>query len=240
MGTAERRERQRLGLREKILDAARELFGAHGYEAVTMRKIAARIEYSPTTIYLHFADKNELLRELCTLDFLALGSHFHALEAERDPVRRLKQAGFALLRFAIERPNHYRMMFMTPHPPVAVADRRIEKDNPEVDAWAFLRDTVAEAQEAGLLSRDLGGPEAVAQLLFSAFHGIAALHIAKSNDPWIAWRPVEETAEHMIDVLLRGCGYQNAKAAVPRGARGRRVRSRGASERQAKAPRRPK
>jgi AcrR family transcriptional regulator len=228
MGSTERRERERQGLRKKILEAARELFSQYGYEAVTMRKVAEKIEYSPTTIYLHFADKDELVRELCTEDFLALASHFRALEAEPDPVRRVKGFGFALLRFAQERPNHYRMMFMTPHPPVAVAERRIEKSNPDVDAWAFLKCTVAEAQAAGQLRQDLGSPEAVAQILFAAIHGVAALHIAKANDPWIEWRPVEETAAHLIDVLLRGCGHTGPApiaARAPRKPRQRKSRA---------------
>ncbi|HEY1434684.1 MAG TPA: helix-turn-helix domain-containing protein, partial [Thermoanaerobaculia bacterium] len=50
MGTIERRERERQELRDRILDAARELFVEQGYDAVTMRKIAERIEYSPTAI----------------------------------------------------------------------------------------------------------------------------------------------------------------------------------------------
>jgi len=204
MGTAERRERERLRLREKILDAARELFAAFGYEAVTMRKIAEKIEYSPTTIYLHFADKHALVRELCSRDFLTLASRFEALEAETDPIQRLRGIGAAFLELAQELPNHYRMMFMTPTPPVAVEERRIEKGKPEEDAWAFVKDAVTAAQQAGILRGDLP-PETVAQLFFAGLHGIAALRIAKSNDPWIDWRPVEEISQLMIEALLRGC-----------------------------------
>jgi AcrR family transcriptional regulator len=212
MGTAERRERQRLELRRKILDAARELFSTHGYEAVTMRKVAEKIEYSAPTIYLHFADKDALVRELCSEDFRALATHFQALAAEPDPIRRLQATGLALLGFAKARPNQYRMMFMTPHPAVPVADRRIEKGNRDQDAWAFLSGTVAEAQAAGRLRMDLGSPEDVAQLLFAGVHGVAALHVAKGNDPWIDWRPVDETAVAMIDTLLRGCGWTGETA----------------------------
>ncbi len=61
LGSSERRAREKENLRRAILDAARELFVAEGYDAVTMRKIADRIEYSPTTIYLHFKDKDEIL-----------------------------------------------------------------------------------------------------------------------------------------------------------------------------------
>ncbi len=60
MGIRERRAREKEDLKQEILDAARDLFIRDGYESVSMRKIADRIEYSPTTIYLYFRDKSEL------------------------------------------------------------------------------------------------------------------------------------------------------------------------------------
>ena len=72
MGVAERRDREREEVRRKILDAARELFTAEGYERVTMRRIAEAIEYSPTTIYNHFQDKDDLLQALCEDEFARL------------------------------------------------------------------------------------------------------------------------------------------------------------------------
>jgi AcrR family transcriptional regulator len=65
MGVLERRQREKTTLRREILAAARELIAKEGYESVSMRKIAERIEYSPTTIYLYFRDKEELVREVC-------------------------------------------------------------------------------------------------------------------------------------------------------------------------------
>jgi AcrR family transcriptional regulator len=212
MGPKERRDRQRERLREQILDAARELFSAFGYEGVTIRKIAEKIEYAPGTVYLHFTDKDALVRELCNVDFLELAARFRKLQTERDPIRRLKLIGAAYLQFARERPNHYRMMFMTSHPPVAVVERRIEKGNPAEDAWEFLRATVEEAQAAGLLHADPSGPDLVAQVFFAGFHGIAALFLAKSNDPWIDWRPLDEIAERMLYVLLSGAGAASPAA----------------------------
>src|SRR5262249_360735 len=119
LGTTERRERERQELRVRILDAARELFAELGYDAVTMRKIAERIEYSPTPIYFHFKDKARLLPELCELDFAALAHEFRKIAKEKDPIERLRKIGHAYVGFGIDYPNHYRLMFMTPHPPIA-------------------------------------------------------------------------------------------------------------------------
>ena len=85
----ERREREKEEVRAKILDAARELFVEEGYEAVTMRKIAAAIEYSPTAIYLHFRDKKAVINALCETDFLKLASRFRKIAEVGDPIVRL-------------------------------------------------------------------------------------------------------------------------------------------------------
>ncbi|MCU1349971.1 MAG: transcriptional regulator, TetR family, partial [Acidobacteria bacterium] len=135
MGTRERREREREEIRGRILDAARELFAVEGYDAVTMRRIAERIEYSPTAIYFHFKDKEALLKELCATDFLTLAHQFAAIGRIDDPIERLRRVGHAYIEFGIDHPNHYRLMFMTPHPPME--DDTLEKGNPEEDAYAF-------------------------------------------------------------------------------------------------------
>lgn len=203
MKTKERREQQRQLLREQILDAARELFTTLGYEAVSMRRIADKIGYSPTTIYLHFADKQALISELCSQDFLNLARHFQGALQDGDPLMKLRSIGMAYLTFATTLPNHYRMMFMTPHPAVPVEERQIAKGNQEVDAWAAIQAAVEEAQAKGLLRSDTA-PEALAQMFFAGLHGVAALHIAKGNDPWIKWVPLEEMAARMIETLIKG------------------------------------
>src|SRR5258706_8452785 len=142
LGTTERRERQREELRGQILDAARELFAELGYDAVTMRKIAERIEYSPTAIYFHFKDKEALLRELCDTDFAALAHEFQKIARIADPMDRLRAIGRAYVAFAVGYPNHYRLMFMTPKPGgMRAEDSRLRRGNPEEDAYAFLRAT---------------------------------------------------------------------------------------------------
>src|SRR5437879_1972140 len=99
MGSSERRTREKGELRAKILDAARELFATQGYEAVTMRKVADKIEYSPTAIYLHFKDKTALIRELCDNDFMTFAGQFMKLVKISDPIERLRKVGYAYVDF---------------------------------------------------------------------------------------------------------------------------------------------
>jgi AcrR family transcriptional regulator len=202
--TLERRDRERLETRTLILDAARELFARDGYDAVTMRAIAKRIEYTPTAIYFHFKDKLALLRELCDADFGALARRFHGIARVADPVERLRQIGMAYVEFGLDHPNHYRLMFMTPHPPLDPAESGLEKGNPEQDAYAFLKATLAEAIAAGRLRPEFHDVDRAAQTAWAGAHGIVSLHIAKCNDGWIDWRPPHETARLLIDAMIRG------------------------------------
>jgi AcrR family transcriptional regulator len=205
LGTRERREREREEVREKILDAARELFVHEGYEAVTMRKIAQRIEYSPTAIYLHFKDKQQILRELCDRDFAELARQFSAIARIADPIERLQSTGRAYIEFAIAYPNHYRLMFMTPRPPFGEeAESAIEKGNPEQDAYAFLKAILAECAAAGRLRPELADLDLLTQTVWAAAHGVASLHIAKESDDWVDFRPIPERARQVLDVLLHG------------------------------------
>lgn len=203
MSIKERRERERTEIRETILDAARELFVTYGYDGVSMRKVAEKIDYSPTTIYLHFADKEALIRELCYTDFHRLAEAVKDLIAMPDPVERLIAIGRAYIEFGIKYPNHYRLMFMTPVPvePCEPADGI--KGNPETDSYELVRVSVAEAAKAGRLSDVANDVELVAQTLWAAVHGVVALEITMQNDPWIPWRPLSQRTEAMLETVNR-------------------------------------
>jgi len=205
MGVKERREREQSETREKILDAARELFITEGYDGVSMRKVAEKIEYSPTAIYMHFADKEQLFHELCQQDFARLAEVFQSSAMPLDPVERLKQIGRTYVGFGLQYPNHYKLMFMTPHPVQEPTEADCEiKGNPEVDAYAFLKLTVQQAIDAGCFREELRDADLLSQTLWAAVHGVISLQIAKGCDHWVDWRPIQERSELMLDATLRG------------------------------------
>jgi AcrR family transcriptional regulator len=206
VGSADRRQRQKESLRASILDAARELFVEHGYDAVTMRKIAEKIEYSPTAIYQYFTDKESLVQELCANDFLSLASAFGRLATIADPIERLRQMGEQYILFARSNPNQYRFMFMVPHPHDTWPheDSNGDRGNPNRDAYTFLKWSCAQAIEQGRVRPDLGDPDVAAQLVWGAMHGIIALQIAMASDQWVDWQPLEQLGASMIETLLRG------------------------------------
>jgi AcrR family transcriptional regulator len=205
MKSLARRKQQQEDLRAKILDAARELFVNEGVEAVSMRKIADKIGYSATTLYNYFEDKESLLYALCDADFGTLQELFKKIGKIADPIERMRKLGQAYITFALCYPSHYRLMFMTPRIPRGEdVCREIERGNPDQDSYAFVRATVVEALAAGAFRAEYQDPDLLSQIVWSAVHGVASLHLIMGKDDWVQWRPVEEVARTAVDVMIRG------------------------------------
>ncbi|HQE28756.1 MAG TPA: TetR/AcrR family transcriptional regulator [Phycisphaerae bacterium] len=211
MGVRERREREKDLTRQKILDAARDLFVEQGYDAVTLRRIAQAIEYSPTAIYGYFKTKAELMKALCARDFEAFAANLSRFADVPDPVERILLAGQEYLRFAMEHPNQFRFMFMTKPAPEAVTTDEGEmseqgRGDPNRDAYAFLMECVRQAIAQNRVREDLqNDADLVVQMLWAGVHGVASLHIARAeNDPWFRWKGVQVLGEAMCQAILRG------------------------------------
>jgi AcrR family transcriptional regulator len=202
MGIPERRERERQALRQRILDAARELFATRGYEAVTMREIAGRIEYSATALYKHFADKEALVRELCRQDFAAFAQELIEAASTGEPLERFTRSGLVYLDFAVRHPQHYRLMFMgvlPPTPPEAG-----EREDPTRNAYVFVRALTDELMRANLLRAELTDADLVAQTVWACAHGAAALELTLANsDPWLDFRPRRERFGAILETIAR-------------------------------------
>jgi AcrR family transcriptional regulator len=198
MGITDRREREREEIRAKILESARELFASEGYDKVTMRRIAEAIEYSPTTIYHHFEDKEDLVHCLCETDFARLLGVLQQGEPAADPVERVRRLGRAYADFALAYPNHYRFMFMTPFKEHGHEGRQ---DFAGHRAFDLLRSAVQAAVEAGRFRR--GDPDLIAQVLWSSLHGVVALLITVRPEHWPT-PPAPDLVDRVIDQGLRG------------------------------------
>ncbi len=197
----ERRAREKEQLRQEILDAARELFIREGYENVSMRRIAEKIEYSPTTIYLHFQDKAELLYCLCEETFARLVKEFEAIQAEgsTDPINCLRRGMRAYIEFGLKHPNHYKVTFIS-HPEHHGADKYLTPDSMGMKCFAFLPKLVGEAVRLGKFR-----PVDVmvtSQMFWAAIHGLTSLLITHPDFPW-AER--EQLIEDLIETVVGGC-----------------------------------
>ncbi len=206
MGITERREREKEGVRKKILDAARELFATEGYDKVTMRRIAEAIEYSPTTIYLHFEDKDDLVRALCYEDFGRLLAAMQQAPLPADPVEAIRQLGRAYVGFALRYPNQFRFMFMTP----LAKEEKLEDDAPGSRSFGHLLEAVKRAIEAGRF-RPVDAVVA-AQVLWMNVHGVATALVTMPANCWPLFPAAADLVDQVIENGIRGLLADPGKA----------------------------
>ena len=197
-------ESERQQLRALIIDAARELFVARGVAAVTMREIAKRIGYSATSIYLHFSDKEALLRAICDTDFLALARSLKNVMLIVNPIDRLKALSNGYAAFALTHPNHYRLMFMTERAPCDPEQSSLQQNSAEQDAYYQLKTVVNDLHAAGYFRADLKDADLIAQTIWAGTHGVCALQISMSEDKWVNWCSISARLQLMQQVMMRG------------------------------------
>jgi AcrR family transcriptional regulator len=201
VGVKERKTRQKTHLRQEILMAASELFVKDGFENVSMRRIAEKIEYSPTTIYLYFKDKAELLEEVCHDTFSRLIVHLSRIfEQPGDPVDRLKRGLIAYVKFGLNNPHHYRATFMMPIPDGFDKEKYHQADSPGMQAFDFLRRCVFDCVAADkFLTNDA---ELISQTLWTGVHGVTSLLITHCKGfPWVNQ---DELTHSVVDTMIRG------------------------------------
>jgi len=202
MGITERKERQKAEMRDLILEAALRIIRDEGFAALTMRKIAEAIEYSPATIYLHFASRDDIALALVADGFAKLVAHMAPALHEEDLLARVEAIGRCYLDFAQREPETYRLIFMEDErfaAPIMLALKEAD-GNAGDTAFGFLLDTVQELIDRGIY-RPLNA-KAVAALLWSSLHGIAALKLSCSQYPFES--SILEPGALVMDILTRG------------------------------------
>lgn len=197
MTAAIRREQHKQELRRVILDAAREIFAREGYESFSMRKLAAKIEYSPGSIYLHFKNKEELFETLVEESFERLLQALNKIKnghAEDDPAEALKKGLRAYVDFGLRNPNDYRFAFLLRRPVV----KRPYRVHP---AFGAMRHMVGRCvEEKRFRAVDV---ETTSQALWAAVHGITSLLIQRPTFPWVGRkRVIEEVIDNAVDSLM--------------------------------------
>ena len=186
-------------LRAEILAATERLQIQTGdQEAVSIRAIADAVGVTPPSIYLHFADKTELLAAVCELRFAELDRCMEeAAAGATDPLDALWARGRAYVRFGLDNPEHYRILFMT-RPAAGLAPTDVER-LPGLTAFSHLVEEVARGMDAGFLAT--ADPFLVATGLWTGVHGITSLLIARPDFPW---PDVDALLDHLLGVYQRG------------------------------------
>jgi len=203
MGIIERKARQKADLRARILEASRAIVLADGFAGLTMRKIAQAIDYSPGTLYLHFAGRDEIARELCIGGLRDLVAALTPTAAILEPRARLEAVAQAYLRFGLERAETYRLVFMEDPTIVKVIYDRPEAgsdDDPGTQAYRLLAAGFFELQAAGRLTPP-ADPLVLTDAFWSSLHGVVSL---KLTCPGFPATPVEILLPTLVKSLLDG------------------------------------
>ncbi|HET6955463.1 MAG TPA: TetR/AcrR family transcriptional regulator [Vicinamibacterales bacterium] len=202
MGIKERQERDREAVRRAILDAARELFVAEGFQNVSIRKIAERIEYSPAAIYGYFPSKDDIFFALAEEGLHLLGDPSAIWKdpklANAAPLDQVRAIFWRLYEFSREQPQYFALIFI---------DRSVPRISREYERFAFARDRkqhiVAALQasvDAGELPRSLDTAAAMRTLMAGVL-GVAVLclsdRLAPEEDP-------DLLATDMLNLTLAG------------------------------------
>jgi AcrR family transcriptional regulator len=199
MGTKERQERDRHRIGQAILDAARELFIAEGYQQVSMRKIADRIEYSPAAIYSYFPRKDDIFFALAAEGFRILADGVSAAVAGvEDPLERIRRGLRAFYQFSKTNPEYFALMFL---------DRSVPSLSQDFERFEFFQRITARAaadiqacMERGQFSRKLD-PAAALHVLWAGVLGAATIGLAQRLSPG---EDPDALAHDVLESLLAG------------------------------------
>ncbi|HEX3025469.1 MAG TPA: TetR/AcrR family transcriptional regulator, partial [Chitinophagaceae bacterium] len=180
MGIVERKEKQKQDIKKMILDASMKLFVEEGFDNVTIRKIADLIEYSPTTVYLYFKDKDEIFFQLSQVGFEKMLELNQNLTTIANPLMRLYKMGENYIHFGMSNPEFYDVMFIQRAPMDCI--RKMEELEWSAGNAAIenLKELLKECMDKGLIQK--ASVEVVAMAIWGLVHGMVSLVIRDRLD----------------------------------------------------------
>jgi len=204
MGIRERRDREHEATRQAILDAARDLFVAEGYENVSIRKIADRIEYSPAAIYGYFTGKEEIFFALAESGFRLFAHSVKRIRPTPDPLEMLRRRFWQYYQFSKAQPEYFALMFV---------DRAVPRISREWERFEYMRrgrDQTAEVLErcieSGIFPRATS-PDAAFHILAAAIHGVAVIRL---SDRFIPRSAADALAHDVLEAAITGLRHGSA------------------------------
>ena len=201
MGVKERQEREREATARAILDAARELFVAEGYQNVSIRKIAEKIEYSPAAIYSYFPSKDDIFLALAEEGFHMLfesGICARKADPDAEPMDCIRSAFLNLYAFSKAHPEYHALMFL---------DRSVPRISQDWQRFGFVRDM--RTQLTGLIQHAIdrgdfptgSNPEVIFRVLMVSIQGISAMRLC---DRLVPGEDADGLAHATLEAALTG------------------------------------
>jgi AcrR family transcriptional regulator len=201
MGVKERRARQKSLLRQEILDAARDILVREGYDSLSMRRGADNIDYSPTAIYLHFKDRDELVFCVCEEFMAGLVREMKDIVGRTsDPMAALRKSLRRYIEFGLANQQQYLATFVIPHANTPEMEARFtEPATMSMQGFGLLVELVAECVRQKKLRRiDV---ETAARSVWAGVHGLTSLLIVM---PRFDWGDRERVIDQLVSMLVDG------------------------------------
>jgi AcrR family transcriptional regulator len=199
LGPKERHDREREATARSILDAARELFVTHGYQHVSIRKIAERIEYSPAAIYSYFPSKDDIFFALAEEGFrLLFDSASSRAPANAAPIDALRSSFWHYYEFSKRHPEYFALMFL---------DRSVPQISRAWERFGFVGEIKHGMVESIQKAIDEGafpqGTSAIVvfRVLLTAVHGAATLRLCDRLAPG---EDADALAHATLEATLQG------------------------------------
>ncbi|MGD1864490.1 MAG: TetR/AcrR family transcriptional regulator [Phormidesmis sp.] len=182
-------------LRQALVNAALEVLETKDAKSISLREVARQAGVSHTAPYRHFEDKAALLAAVAEEGFIEFGTYLQAAvdQAQAAPIESLQATGEAYVRYALDHPTHFRVMFGS-----FPADEPADSTLSQVSNGTFqiLVEVITAGQAAGLLKA--GDPNLLALGRWSMVHGLAMLLL----DGMLG--KTENTTADLVKTLLKG------------------------------------
>ncbi len=211
MGTQERRERERIQIRERILEAALGIIAEAGFAGLSMRKLAECVEYSPAAIYLHFKSREQIAQELSEKGFERFLNQLDRAAAGKSAAQALAAFSAAYVAFGLANAELYRLILMSDSAYMAAAYAEPRGDSAAARAYGQLFGLAQQLRDAAP-GGDATEPAVLADMIWATLHGIVSLHIAcaafQSASP-------ENLARYATEMLCNGLHLEVAPVPQP-------------------------
>jgi len=201
MSIQERKNREAKELKAKIIRAVQKLFARGGYDGLSMRRIAREIDYSPTTIYRFFKNKEEILCTITRDTYRDLSEKFRAVAGDpnRTDLQKLKDLVSIYTRWGLENPDIYRLYISLAR--IEVRDKGIHetiggKTYRIFGTWQALIERLSASGK--IHSAD---PLSTVVLLWNTAEGLI---LNRYHNPALPWLSDREEIERMIDMIFQG------------------------------------
>lgn len=193
-------ETKDISLKERIIEAARQVLLSEGYRNFSLRKIAREIDVSATSIYLHFENKDDLVHTLMEEAIERLNNQLERqAKSHDDPIEKLEALAHEYANFALKHPREYQVIYLTSSDEMTRYPK--DKFRKARKGYEIVTNVLQQGVESGLIAEDK--PRMAAYTFWAQLHGVMSVVLSKRLDTRIEQQDfIDEAIDHIIK------GYQ--------------------------------